>query len=176
MKRWMLAAVVPIMVVACRTIVGIDDLEGGEGPNRPGGGPEAGGPDSGDAGSHKPNDANQQLINQCVGKGDCPPCCKVSFGVGPTFDKARSPGKKCMCQPANCLSQCESDCADENADLGKAPDGGAPGSPTLCVICVDEKLKNGTAQCARSVCEEVGGGARDTCLDGLECLSKCGNL
>lgn len=157
------ALVLALAVAACRTIVGIDELQGGlPGPNNPrdGGGPPGPGPASNDAGGVCP-------------KGDgCYDCCEARYpAFTETFEGPA--GKMCVCDQQSggiCGGSIEAACGAEcrlQGDFG-------PNVSVACIECSDGVLA-GESACANDACERLSTeAAKRECRDGLACFRSCG--
>lgn len=159
-ERW-LALASALLLAACRTIVGIDDLEPFR-PNNPnngrdGGGPDGGGPDGG---------GNDNDGGACSARSDCTQCCNDQFPEArATFENGE--GKRCVCEPlptpscGGAIGRCRGACLPDAGPVGR--DGAD------CSKCVDEVLgSESKAGCTDPKCN---GDPR--CLDGLACLRSC---
>ena len=162
MKRWTLLLALPLVVAACRTIVGIDDLE-----------QQPGGQNNRDGGPGAPSDAEAggSTGPSCAGEADCVRCCKEQYkALGPKFEN--DPGKRCMCDPLKegTCGSANGDCNVECAAGSLAGDAGSGGNK--CRQCVDRNLMSASStaigQCADAECA-----GDKACVDGIACMRSC---
>ncbi len=146
----------------CRAVVGIEDLGGPEGNNRPGpdgGGAQEASVDAGDAGDGGGllADAGNKTIDACRAGGDCRKCCKDAYTVvSPAYEQGA--GKICVCQ--TCGTQCASTVCS-----------GAGGKPDMtCAPCLDDLVASGA-------CPAACAGSPDPakCVEGEDCIQACGS-
>ncbi|MBX3229354.1 MAG: hypothetical protein KIT84_17960 [Labilithrix sp.] len=151
MKRWVVLA---IAIAGCRTIVGIDDLEGPIGGPGPGGGPGL------EGGADAPSGGDD-----CRGRSDCRRCCKESFRFAERFERPDAGGYRCLCRDDRCGGVgkgCTAECATGMRLSGEA------GAPSPCIVCVDDELAR-----REGSCEDDGCGDDKDCRDGLRCMQSC---
>lgn len=145
-------------LAACRSIVGVADLElvdGGSssgtsgGPSGDAGTLETGAADSGtEASTLPPVDAGDPNT-VCKDNSDCRMCCKNTFKA--LAQELETTGKTCFC---NVCPQCASDAYC----TGQAKPGAA------CVPCIDDKATFG--ECTENCTSQ-------SCKDGISCLQSC---
>jgi hypothetical protein len=155
-------------LLACRALVGIDDLQlvpdgGDHHENKQNGNDSGGQQQPNDAGNPPPNIDVDATIRGCAG-ADCPKCCKNAFtALRSNFEDPSGSGHTCMCNPSICGNKCST--------LGQACSARQdPPSGTLdeCVQCFDTELMNPSSPCA-GTCAPTDQG----CKDGLRCLESC---
>lgn len=152
-----------LLALACRGLVGIEDLEVVDGGDV-GDGRVAAETSTGDASSDtsttspdtgtKPVDAGAAAA--CLASSDCRKCCKDSFAEFRDWSGSAGP-RSCICTGAKgcqpCMNEDGGFCAGQ-----QEPQGGN------CVPCVDDTLIRGD-------CNE--GCTSAACLEGLACLKAC---
>lgn len=143
-------------LVACRSIVGIADLElvdGGSAADAGGDGGAASAEDAGsaaDAGGD--GGAGAALVAQCLAAANgCRRCCKESSRALRDFEQSAS---SCICP--RCATQCPSGCPP--------PPSQTPGTPDGCRVCIDDVLAEGSCN---AECKSP------DCLAGLTCIGAC---
>jgi hypothetical protein len=161
--------------VACRGIVGIEDLtvsDGGTAPPGSDAGDSGGGGDAGKEGSTTtpppgppapppPADASGD-ISSCKGEqgGQCFQCCRQQVGQAWHLLELAGIDAGCICGSAACLSECGG-----SGELCSAnPSGGPPGP--ACGPCVDPALKScalGQSKCA----------GEPSCKLAADCIGAC---
>jgi hypothetical protein len=144
-------------LLACRAIIGVEDLElvhdGGVDAHAADGGVKDGATNTGTDAATGQVDSTTKIA-ECIKPGvDCRRCCKTAFGDFTDAENSETT-RKCMCRPEHCQDKC--------GDASDYCGGGRPSEG--CAPCLDdEHIKN---QC-NEACTSAG------CLAGLSCLQQC---
>lgn len=167
MKKLAVGVSMVAVLVGCRALVGIGDLDvdrsdGGPPNGTSGGGPGTSGGNGTSGGPGSQRDSG--LTAMCAAAGaDCPKCCKDNdTAFRDTFTKGGM-GVQCLCDDKN---HCTSLCSSQGQLCGPGPTQ-PPGAGDTCVPCTDGLLRAPADPC-RAACRED-----PACLEGLECMKAC---